>query len=174
MKRLDLFRRFFQVGIFTIGGAYAMLPVAERYLVDPKVIEPEELHESYTVAQTLPGVIAANTATLIGYRKYGLSGAIASLVGVILPSIIVLSVIAALFSMIEQFEIFQRAFLGVRLLVMALLTQSAIKFAKSAIRGPKSILIFVVSFGLLYFGLLQPIVIVALAAILGAVWTRTP
>lgn len=161
---------FFKVGLYTLGGAYAMLPVAERILVEQaQLISEEELHESFTAAQTLPGVIGANIASIIGNRKYGFLGAFSALMGVISPSIIIVSIIAAFFVQIENLAVIQKAFTGIRIFVLALLTNAAIKFGKKSLVDVKTVVLFFITFVVLYFEWIQPIFLIIAAAVFGVI-----
>ena len=92
---LVLFLTFAKVGVMTFGGGYAMLPILQREVVENKGwATDEELTDYFAIGQCTPGVIAVNTATFIGYRYKGLAGGILATLGVISPSIIIISVIS--------------------------------------------------------------------------------
>lgn len=165
---LTIFKNFFRVGLYTIGGAYAMLPVASRILVDQaKILSDEELHDKYSVAQTMPGVISANMANLIGFSKRGYLGALMALFGVITPSIIIIILIAHFLTGVQDSVIVQKFFWGIRVLVVALLTQSIYKFVKSSIKSVTTILITVLFFVLIFFSVVKPIFLMIIAAFCG-------
>lgn len=168
-KLIHLFVAFFKVGLFTIGGGYAMLPIIEQELVkSTNMLSMEEVVENYTLAQTLPGVIASNAAALIGYKLGRLKGAIAAVLGVITPSIIIIIFIAAIFKKIEHLEIVQSAFKGIRIVVLALLFDSLTRLVKVAIFDKKTLVIAIISFVLVLFSLVNPIFVIFGGALLGS------
>ena len=160
-KLIKLFVAFFKVGLLTIGGGYAMLPIIERELVkDLNLLTMEEVAESYTLSQTLPGVIASNAAALIGYRLGKLKGSIACVLGVITPSILIILFIAMVFTRIEHLEIVQNAFKGIRVVVLALLIDSFTRLFKVAIFDKKTFVIALLSFIMVMFSFLNPILVI--------------
>lgn len=167
-KLLRLYVAFFKVGLMTIGGGYAMLPIVERELVhNLNLLTMDEIVESYTLAQTFPGVIAANAATLIGYRLLRKRGALFCALGVVTPSILIILAIAVLFSKIEHIEAVQNAFKGIRIVVLALLIDSFERLYKVAIFDKKTALIAVGSFGLVLTSLINPIFVIFIGGMLG-------
>ena len=91
---LDLFLTFFRIGALTFGGGYAMLPMFKKELVDKHGwCTEDDILDYYAIAQCTPGVIAVNTASFIGFKKKGVLGAICATVGVVAPSIIIITVI---------------------------------------------------------------------------------
>jgi len=97
-KIRKLFFVFFRIGAFTFGGGLAMIPFIKREIVDSNHwIEEEEIVDIFAMVQSVPGVIAVNSAIFVGYRIAGIWGAVASAVGVVLPSFIVISAIALFF-----------------------------------------------------------------------------
>ena len=95
-KYIDLFLVFAKIGVMTFGGGYAMLPMLERELIDNRGwTTNEELMDYFAVAQCTPGVIAVNTATFIGYKLYGNLGGIVATLGVVFPSLVIITTIAA-------------------------------------------------------------------------------
>lgn len=170
---IQLYIAFFKVGLFTIGGGYAMLPIIERELVQNlNLIKMESVMESYTMAQTLPGVIASNAAALIGYKLKKLRGAIVCTLGVITPSIIIILIIAAVFSKIEHLEAVQNAFKGIRVVVLALLMDSLIRLFKVAIFDKKTLAIATLSFLLVLGSFISPILVIFSGGLLGLVIYR--
>ena len=112
MKDLfDLFCTFFKIGTFTFGGGYAMLSLIQREVVENKKwATEEEILDYYAIAQCTPGVIAVNTATFIVNKNKGVSGSIAATLGVVLPSVIIITLIAALLQNFMQYEIVEKIF----------------------------------------------------------------
>lgn len=172
-RLLRLYYAFFKVGLFTIGGGYAMLPIVERELVkDRELISMEDVMECYTLAQTLPGVIASNAAALIGYRLYKKRGATVSVLGVIMPSILLITLIAMVFQQFENIEAVQSAFKGIRVIVLALLIDSFTRLYKVAVFDRKTLLITGLSFAMVMGGILNPIIVILMGGFLGAIIYR--
>lgn len=172
-KLLKLYVAFFKVGLFTIGGGYAMLPIVERELVhNLNLITMDEVVESYTLAQTFPGVIAANAATLIGYKLLRKRGALVCVLGVVTPSILIILIIAVLFSRIEHIEAVQNAFKGIRIVVLALLIDSFQRLFKVAVFDKKTLFIAVISFTLVLFSWINPIFVIFSGGFMGFVIYR--
>lgn len=170
---LQLYVAFFKVGLLTIGGGYAMLPIIERELVqDKKWMTMEEILESYSVAQSLPGVIASNTAVFVGYRLAGFWGAVISVLGVITPSILIILGIAAVFTQIENLEIVQKAFKGIRIAVLALLCLSMVRMLKASIVDWVTLVIAIAGFLFVMFFGGSPIIVIIASGVLGALFFR--
>ncbi|MBE0449588.1 MAG: chromate transporter [Clostridia bacterium] len=165
---VKLYIIFFKVGLFTIGGGYAMLPIVERELVEEANLSTmDSVMESYSLAQTLPGVIASNAAALIGYKLFGIPGAIASSLGVITPSIGIITVIAMVFRKFGHLEGVQNAFIGIRIVVLALLFDSFMRLFKVAVFDKKTFAVAMVSFVLVLMNWASPILILIIGALFG-------
>ena len=123
MQRLTtIFVSFLKIGMFTFGGGYAMLPLIERELITKrKWIEQKEFLDLLTLAQSVPGPIAINTSVFVGYKMRGLKGAVAALLGSVLPSFVIILVIAIFFAGIRQNPVVDAAFKGMRPAVVALI-----------------------------------------------------
>lgn len=149
-KRSDLLRlflSFFKIGLFTFGGGYAMLPMLERELVeDRKWVTNEDILDYFAVGQCTPGVIAVNTATLVGYKRAKVLGAVIATMGVICPSVIIITVIAAVLSNFADIPAVQHAFAGIRVAVCALITAAVIKLVKSNVKSVVQIILAVAAF----------------------------
>ena len=166
----DLFLTFARVGVMTFGGGIAMLPILEREVVDRKGWTTlEELMDYYAIGQCTPGIIAVNTATFIGQKQKGTAGGIVATLGLVFPSIVIITVIAAVLSNFAEILAVQNAFAGIRVCVCALILNAAIKLAKSAIVDIKTFIIFaLVLAGMLIFDV-SPVVFVIVSALAGLV-----
>lgn len=165
---LDLFFTFSRIGAFTFGGGYAMLPMLEKEVVAKKHWAAEdELLDYFAVGQCTPGVIAVNVSTFIGYKIKGLAGAVAATVGIIVPSFLIILVLAAFLNNFASNPYIQHALGGIRAAVAALIVTSVIKLWKSGVKGLLGILIFTAIFLLSIFLSLSPILIVAAAILCG-------
>lgn len=169
MKELvDLFISFAKIGAFTFGGGYAMLPMLQKELVEKrKWTNDDELMDYFAIGQCTPGVIAVNTATFIGYKRKGIPGGIIATLGVIFPSIIIITVIAAVLSNFAEYSAVQHAFGGIRVCVCVLILNAVIKLSKKSLSGYLSIIIFSVVLILALWGFIATAYLVLLAAVFG-------
>jgi chromate transporter len=157
----SLFAVFFKIGLFTFGGGYAMLPLMERELVTKhRWVDEKDIMDVFAVAQSFPGPIAVNAATFTGYRLAGRLGAISSTMGCVLPSFLVISIIAAGFSQFQDLPIVQNVFFGIRAAVTAQIFLAALKMSKKAIVDWVSLLIMLITVALILFLDLHPILTV--------------
>jgi chromate transporter len=165
---LDLFFTFFKVGAFTIGGGLAMLPVIEREIVDKKgYINKEEIIDAFAISQSLPGVIAINSAIYVGYRIAGLMGALCTAFGVVLPSFITILAIALLFPTISGNVWVNKALTGVKAGVAGVIAVSVVNLAKKALKDAFGIIIALVAFILAVLFDVSIVYIVLAGAFLG-------
>lgn len=165
---LRLLFAFMRIGGFTFGGGYAMLPMLRRELVEKyRWTTEEELMDYYAIAQCTPGVIAVNTATLVGYRVCGVWGGLAATLGVIFPSLVIITMIAALMQSFADIPAVQHAFIGIRACVCALILDSVIKLGKKAIVDVPTLVIAIVVLGMTCFTKFSPVMFVLLAAVAG-------
>lgn len=138
-KSLKLFLVFFQIGAFTFGGGYAMIPYIEREIVEKnKWIKSEDIIDIFAIVQSVPGVIAVNSSTFVGYRVAGLGGSIAATLGVVLPSYIVISIIALFLYNFKSYPYVNEAFYGIQAGVAALMTHVVINLGKKSIKTIKN------------------------------------
>lgn len=164
----QLFVSFAKIGVMTFGGGLAMLPMLERELVESKKwVTTEEILDYYAVGQCTPGIIAVNTATFVGYKKSKVLGAIASTLGVVFPSVVIISVIAAVLSNFADMPAVQHAFSGIRIAVCALIASAVIKLAKSNVKSLVQIIIAVCAFIIIAVFGASPVVVVVASAIAG-------
>lgn len=151
MKELyKLFCLFFKIGLFTFGGGYAMLPLLKAEIVTKRrFITEQELLDLYSIGQCTPGIIAVNVATCIGYRQKGVKGAVATTLGIIFPSLIVIMMVASILQNFMDNRYVAFAFAGVRVCVVALIADVLYDLAKKYLKRYKSIVIFLGGLGLL-------------------------
>lgn len=118
----QIFGSFFKIGLFTFGGGYAMIPLVEREIIrDRRWIEPGQFAELLALAQSAPGPISLNTAVFVGYKLRGYPGALAGVVGVALPSFVIMLIIAVFFTGLRDNPYVAAAFAGMRPAVVALI-----------------------------------------------------
>lgn len=165
---LEIFVTFFKIGAFTIGGGYAMLPLIEKEVVDQKKwVKEEEIVDIFAIVQSVPGVIAINTAMFVGYKKARVKGAVSAALGVILPSFLIIIAIYYVLSGIKDNMFIQKAFEGVRAGVTALILLTAIKLSKKTIKNYTAAIIAVIAFILMVFFEMHAILIVIAGGIVG-------
>ncbi|MCI8429425.1 MAG: chromate transporter [Lachnospiraceae bacterium] len=182
MKELwDMFWAFARIGGLTFGGGYAMLPMLQREVVEKHGwATEEELADYYAIGQCTPGVIAVNTATFIGYRQAGIIGGIVATLGVVFPSVVIITVIAAFLTNFSELRVIQYAFEGIRVCVCVLIFNAVQKlWKKSVVDQPTAavfLLVFLISAGLavgqsFYPELfsVSPIVYVVIAGVAGVI-----
>ena len=175
---LDLFCAFFRIGLFTFGGGYAMLPLLQREIVEKKKwATEEEMLDYFAVGQCTPGVIAVNTATFVGFKEKKLSGAIFATLGIVSPSLVIITVIAALLSNFAHIAAVQNAFAGIRVAVCVLIFNSIAKLWKKSVVDKLTFAVFLAVFiGSVLLSHVSPVVFIVAAAVLGIVvrvWLRT-
>lgn len=149
---LGLFATFFKIGLFTIGGGLAMLPLIQHTIVDKKGWLTEEgMADCIAVSQSLPGVIAINAATYIGKSRKGFAGALAASFGVILPSFTIIICAVIFLVAVGPNHYIEGAFVGVKAASCGLIAYAAYRQGKQVIKGKLGVLIAVASFALVAF-----------------------
>ena len=167
---LDLYLTFAKIGAFTFGGGYAMLPMVQKEVVEKKHwATDEEIMDYYAVGQCTPGVIFVNTATFIGYSRKGVLGGIIATLGVVTPSIIIISLIASVLQNFAEIEAVQHALHGIRIAVCVLIFNATLKLFKTGVKDWFGILIFILALVATYFSFVSTIVIVIVSATVGIV-----
>ena len=166
-----LFLTFFRIGLFTLGGGYAMIPIIEAEVVDKhKWVTKEEFLDLIAIAQSCPGVFAANISIFIGYRLKKIPGAIITCLGTCLPSFLIILLIAMFFHRFQDNPVVASIFRGIRPAVVALIAVPTFNLAKSA--GITWATCWIPIGGALLIWLMgvSPILIILLAAIGGYVY----
>ena len=167
---LQMFLAFAKVGVMTFGGGYAMLPILQREIVDNKGwATEEELMDYFAIGQCTPGVIAVNTATFIGQKLKGTWGAIFATLGVVFPSLIIISLLAGVIEAFSYLVWVQNAFGGIRVCVCVLIANAVVKlFKKAVVDVPTMIIFLAVAIGSILLPV-SPVIFVIAAAVAGIV-----
>ncbi len=167
---LQLFLTFAKVGVMTFGGGYAMLPILQREVVDHKGwATEEELMDYFAIGQCTPGIIAVNTATFVGQKTKGMLGGIVATLGIVFPSLVIISFLAGVIDAYSHLVWVQNAFGGIRICVCVLILNAVVKLYKKAVVDIPTFLIFLlVTLGSLFVSV-SPVVFIAAAAIAGIV-----
>ena len=164
----SLFLAFAKVGALTFGGGYAMLPILQREVVDAHGwATEEELADYYAIGQCTPGVIAVNTATFVGQKLGGPLCSAAATLGVVFPSLVIITVIAAVLQNFAELPVVKNAFAGIRVCVCALILNAVVKLWKKAVVDVPTTVIFVAVLALAVFTKLSPVIFVVGAALAG-------
>lgn len=166
-----LFFSFARIGLFTFGGGYAMLPMIQREIVENKKwATDEEIMNYYAVGQCTPGVIAVNTATFVGRKVAGVKGAISATLGVIFPSIVIITVIAAFIRNFLEYEIVGNALGGINVAVSVLVISAVATLWKKGIKNLFGIFMFAFAFLFTLLTDFSPIIVVIVAIIGGVIY----
>ncbi|MDO4741282.1 MAG: chromate transporter [Eubacteriales bacterium] len=165
---LDLLLVFAKIGAVTFGGGYAMLPILQRELVEKRGwVTDEEIMDYFAIGQCTPGIIAVNTATFVGIKRRGVPGAVFATAGIVLPSLVIITVLAAFLANFAEYALVKNAFAGIRVCVCVLIANAVIKLWKKAVVDLPTLLIFLLVFGFSFFTDVTPVLFVVLAAAAG-------
>lgn len=169
---LQLFWSFFKLGLFTIGGGMAMVPLIQGIVVDQKKwMTEEEAVDCIAVSQGLPGVIAINMATYIGQKKRGALGAVSATVGVILPSFIIIILIVKLLGTIGGSAAVNGALKGIKAAATGLIAFSAYKVGKKVLTGPFQWILGLAAFAAITFFAVNAVWTIVFGILCGLVYT---
>lgn len=167
---LKLFLNFAKVGVMTFGGGYAMLPILQREIVEKQHwATEEELTDYFAIGQCTPGVIAVNTATFIGQKLCGIWGGIFATLGVVFPSVVIISLLAGVIEAFSHLTWVQHAFGGIRICVCVLILNAVVKLCKKAIVDKLTLFLFLLVTAGAYFLDISPVVFVLVTGIMGIV-----
>ena len=165
---IKLFLSFTYIGAVSFGGGYSMLPMFQRELVmKNKWLTEAEMVDYFSVSQCLPGIIAANTAILVGYKQKRVVGGIVAGLGAVFPSLIIIMLLAALISNFADAPVVKNAFAGIRICVSVLIINTVIKLWKQAIVDKITIIVFAAVFLISVLTNLSVAILVAAAGITG-------
>ena len=167
---LTLFLTFAKVGVMTFGGGYAMLPILEREVVtNHGWTTSEQMLDYYAIGQCTPGIIAVNVSTFIGYKTHGLIGAIVATLGMVFPSMLIITALASVLKMFQDNEYVRKAFSGIRIAVCALMVSAVIGLVKKAVSNIPTAIVAIAALLLQLLLGVSPIVIVVCAVAFGLI-----
>ncbi|MCL2045615.1 MAG: chromate transporter [Oscillospiraceae bacterium] len=165
---LQLFFTFTYIGAVSFGGGYSMLPMFQRELVSKKAwLSETEMIDYFSVSQCLPGIIAANAAVFVGYKQKKVFGGIIAAIGAVFPSLVIITIIAALLTNFAEIELVQNAFAGIRVCVSVLIINTVIRLWKQAIIDKSTLVLFSLVFLLSVLTSLPVAIMVAVAGTTG-------
>lgn len=169
----ESFRTFFKIGAFTLGGGYAMIPIIEAEVVEKKKwIDREQFVDLVAVAQSCPGVFAANISIFIGYKLRKTRGALCTCLGAVLPSFLIILLIALFFHRFMDVPWIAAMFRGIRPAVVALIAVPTFTLAKSAKINLSTCWIPILTALLIYALGVNPVYIIIAAGLGGYVWGK--
>ncbi len=173
VKYCELFITFFKIGTFTIGGGYAMIPLIQREVVERRRwLSEEEMLDVIALSQTMPGILAANIAALVGQRLRGTRGALLAVLGNILMPIIFILLIALFFRQFKDNPTVEHIFMGIRPAVVALIAAPVFTLARKAGVTLRTVWIPVVAAGLIWLLGVSPVIVILIALLSGWIFSK--
>lgn len=170
---LDCLLTFIRIGLFTIGGGYAMIPLIEADVVEKKKwVSKEEFLDLMAIAQSCPGIFAVNISIFIGYKLRGVKGSVACTLGTILPSFVIMLCIALFFQQMRGNATVESIFRGIRPAVVALIAAPVFKMGKNARITRTNVWIPVVAALLIWQLGVSPVYVIILAGLGGFLYGR--
>lgn len=170
----SLFISFAKIGVMTFGGGMAMLPMLQREVIDKrKWATMEEMTDYYAIGQCTPGIIAVNTATFVGNKCAGIAGGIVATLGVVFPSLVIITFLATVIERFSHLAIVQSAFSGIQVAVCVLIINSMMKLKKISVIDRLTQIIFFAVLFISIFSNITPVAFVLLAALAGIMATKT-
>ena len=165
---LDLFLTFAKVGVMTFGGGMAMLPILQREVVENKGwATDEELTDYFAIGQCTPGIIAVNTATFIGQKRKGVWGGIVATLGIVFPSLLIITALAGLITSFSHLEWVQNAFARIQVCVCVLIFNAVLKLLKKSVVDKRTAAIFLIVMAGSLFLHISPVWFVVVSAVAG-------
>lgn len=170
---MDMFLTFLKIGAFTFGGGFAMIPIIEKEVVENKKwIKDEDFIDTISIAQSSPGPIAVNASILVGYKIDGFKGALICTFGTILPSFLIILLIALFFTDVKNNPIFEKVFLGIRPVVVALIFSAVYKLITKARLGYKDLVIAIIVMLTIVLFNITPIYIILVGVLLRMIYNK--
>jgi chromate transporter len=161
-----LFWTFFKISPITFGGGFAMMPLIEKEVVEKrKWLKSEDVTDVFSLSQSVPGAVAINSATFIGQRIGGVKGAIAAMIGVSLPTFLIVLVLGVFYFSVQDNPKVEAAFISIRASIVAIIAYAAIKIAKTAIVDKSTFGIMIVGIPSLFF--IHPVIAIGAGALTG-------
>lgn len=166
----DIYLKFFKIGAVTFGGGYAMLPILRREIVEKeKWLSEEAVMDFYAISQSMPGIIAINVGSFIGYQRRKKLGAAAAALGVVSPCIIIITIIATCLSNFQDNVYVRHALSAVSVCVCALILDSIVAMWKKGVKDIFGMVVFAIMLVLMTFTETSPVLLVVLSAVCGII-----
>lgn len=168
-KRIgSIFWTFFKIGPVTFGGGYAMIPLIEREIVDKKGwLTTEDIADVFAISESVPGAIALNSSTFVGYRVAGVRGAVAAMLGVLLPTFLIVLALCVLFLQVRDNPKIEAAFKGIRPAIVALIVFAGVKIGHTAVVDKTTLLLVCATVLILLWVHLNPVLVIASGGLIG-------
>lgn len=164
----QIFISFLKIGPVTFGGGYAMIPLIESEVVERrKWMKTSAIADVFAIAESIPGAIAINSATFIGYRVAGVAGAIAAMIGILLPTFFIVIVLSIFFLKVQHHPKIESAFVAIRATIVALIAYAAIKIGKTAVVDKTTVGFIILTVSVLFFTHLHPIILIVIGGTMG-------
>ncbi|USK76949.1 chromate transporter [Peribacillus frigoritolerans] len=164
----QLFWTFFKIAPVTFGGGFAMIPLIENEVVEKrKWMKSEEVMDVFALSQSVPGAVAINSATFIGHRIAGMKGAMAAMIGVSLPTFLIVLLLGIVYFFIQDNPKVESAFISIRASIVAIIAYAAIKIGKTAVVDKSTFCILIAGIPALFF--LHPVMVILAGALAGIV-----
>lgn len=177
MKKKDavilwrLFYIFFKAGTFTFAGGLAMLPVIEKDIVEKyKILDKDSFMEYATLSQTLPGVIALNCASFVGYSAAGIIGMLVAGLGAVFSSFVLMVVATILLQRVAQEGVLAGAFRGIRAASSALILSAAFSLGRYNLKSRFAVIVMISAFMMVAFGQVSALFVVIMAGVAGYIY----
>ena len=171
---LSLFLTFFKIGMFTFGGGYAMISLMQKEVVDNKKwVTEEDMSDMIVISESTPGPVAVNIATFVGYKVAGFFGSLCATLGVVSPSFFIIVLLASILDKLQNNNIFQNAFFGIRAAVIALILKTFLNMFKTMPKNAFSITIMILTFISAILFSIDAIYLIICAALLGVLYSYT-
>ncbi|MGV8979705.1 chromate transporter [Clostridium sp.] len=167
---MDLFWVFFRIGAFTFGGGFAMIPLIEKEIVtNKKWIEKEDIINLFAVSQSIPGAIAINTSSLVGYKIGGKKGAIVATIAVIAPAFMIIICIATFFTKIADSNGVKAVFVGINAAVIVMISMASVNMIKAGVNDIVTLVIMLLTVISILFFNISPILMIILGSFVGII-----
>jgi chromate transporter len=167
---MQIFTTFLKISPVTFGGGYAMIPLIEKEVVEHrKWLKTKDLTDVFALAESVPGAIAINSATFIGFRLAGIPGAVAALLGTLLPTFMIVLLLSMIYIQVKDHPKIEAAFIAIRVTVAALITYAAIQIGKTAVVDVTTAVIVGATVVVMWFLSIHPILIIIGGGCIGIV-----
>ncbi|SDE20396.1 chromate transporter [Paenibacillus sp. UNCCL117] len=164
----QIFWSFFKIGPVTFGGGYAMIPLIEREVVQKRGwVEGKDIADIFALSESIPGAIAINSASFVGFRVAGIPGAVAALTGILLPTFAIVIGLCAAFLQVRDHPKIEAAFVGIRAATVALIVVAGIKIGRTAVLDKATLLIVIGTIPLMLLVHINPVVLIIAGALAG-------
>lgn len=170
---LNLFFTFLKIGAFSFGGGYAMLPFIEREVITNNAwLTTNEFMDIIAISQMTPGPVSINSATFIGYKLSGVIGSISATFGVVITSFLLVSIVSKTMEKFKESEILKGALTAMKPVLVALIVKAFLNLAGEVYLEWRSIVLGGVIAIALFYKKVNPLVLIAVSAILGLIFWR--